>query len=172
MNAGMTLPEAMLSVAVLGILASLVMPPAQDSLARQRLEAASRQLGMGLERARARAEERGQPCGLSLGLQGWIAPTDGAGSLPACLGDNNEPLNTGIGIADALKLRHTFPAVLRISSNGLVLDGGTAVLSDSGTSLQRCLVMAPPLGIVRLGRYQGSIDGELNSSACLPDPTL
>lgn len=172
MNTGMTLPEAMLSVAVLGILAGLVMPPAHDRLARQRLEAASRQLGMGLERARARAEERGQPCGLSLSPQGWIAPADGAGNLPACLGDAAEPLNTGIGIADALKLRHTFPTVLRISGNGLVLDGGTAVLGEAGTSLQRCLVMAPPLGVVRLGRYQGPSDGDLNSSACLPDPTL
>lgn len=86
MTAGMTLPEAVLSVALLGILASLVMPAAHDGLARQRLESATRQLGMGLERARARAEAEGQPCGLSLSPQGWLAPADGAGSLPACLG--------------------------------------------------------------------------------------
>lgn len=170
MNMGMTLPEALVSVALLGILTSLAMPAAHDGLARQRLEAAGRQLGMGLERARAQAEQQGSPCGISLGPQGWSAPADNA--LPACLGEELEPLRTGIGIADDLKLRHTFPAVLRISANGLVLDGGTAVLSDSGTDLQRCLVMAPPLGVVRIGRYHGKTDAEPNSAACLPDPTL
>jgi hypothetical protein len=63
-----------------------------------------------------------------------------------------------------MQLVHNFPAVLRFSSNGLVLDGGTAVLTSSGTTLQRCLVMALPLGITRLGRYQ--------SGRCDPDPAL
>lgn len=54
-----------------------------------------------------------------------------------------------------VQLSHNFPAVLRFSRNGLVLDGGTAVLQASGTAVQRCLVMSPPLGITRVGRYLG-----------------
>ena len=60
-----------------------------------------------------------------------------------------------------LQLSHNFPDVLRFSSNGLVLDGGTAVLRAAGTSIQRCLVMSLPLGITRIGRYE--------AGQCLPD---
>jgi len=74
-----------------------------------------------------------------------------------------ESLKEPIAAGD-VRLNHNFPAVLRFSSNGLVLDGGTAVLQAAGTSLQRCLVMALPLGITRLGRYLGG--------RCEPDPSL
>lgn len=170
MTAGLTLPEALVSVALLGVLSSLALPSAQETLRRQQVESASRQLSTGLELARSRAEQTGQPCGLSLGAQGWEAPA--GGSLPACLNEQGAGLSTGIGIGDDVELRHTFPTMLRISGNGLVLDGGTAVLSGAGTSLQRCLVMAPPLGVVRQGRYQGAATSEPSSSACLPDPGL
>lgn len=170
MTAGLTLPEALIAVAVLGILSSLALPGAQESVRRQQVETASRQLSASLERARAQAEQTGQPCGLSLGSEGWQAPA--GGSLPACLDEEGPGLSPGIGIGHEIRLRHTFPSVLRIASNGLVLDGGTAVLSLAGTSLQRCLVMAPPLGVVRQGRYQGAATSEPSSSACLPDPGL
>ena len=48
---------------------------------------------------------------------------------------------------------HNFPATLRFTANGLAIDGGVVVLSKAGTGLRRCLVMALPLGLVRLGRY-------------------
>jgi hypothetical protein len=83
-------------------------------------------------------------------------------SLAPCL-QTLESLKEPIA-AGEVQLVHNFPAVLRFSSNGLVLDGGTAVLSSSGTTLQRCLVMALPLGITRLGRYR--------NGGCQPDPSL
>jgi hypothetical protein len=67
---------------------------------------------------------------------------------------------------------HTLPSVLRFSSNGLVLDGGTVVLSTTGTSRRRCLVMALPLGVVRLGRYAGDPSATPSSAACEVDPSL
>jgi prepilin-type N-terminal cleavage/methylation domain-containing protein len=169
MSAGMTLPEALISVAVLGVLASLSLPSAQETLARQRLEAASRTLGMELEQARSQAEKNGSACGLSLSPQGWAVPA--SSSLQACL-SSSSGLDTGIGISNDIQLIHTFPAVLRVSSNGLVLDGGTAVLRTGGTTMQRCLVMAPPLGVVRVGRYMGAAGAEPTSAACIPDPSL
>ena len=48
---------------------------------------------------------------------------------------------------------HNFPATLRFTANGLAIDGGVVVLSKAGTGLRRCLVLALPLGLVRLGRY-------------------
>jgi len=46
---------------------------------------------------------------------------------------------------------------LRFSANGLVLDGGTVLISASGGAVVRCLVMSLPLGITRLGRYSGGL---------------
>lgn len=165
---GLTLPEAMVALVILALLAGLALPSGVELLARQRLEAAGRRLGQGLEEAREAARRRGQPCALSLGASGWQpAATSG---LPSCL-EPREGLNEP-ALPGALELRHNFPGSLRFSRNGLVLDGGTAVLSTPGTALRRCLVLAPPLGVVRLGRYQGDPAAGLNSGACSPDPSL
>jgi hypothetical protein len=67
---------------------------------------------------------------------------------------------------------HNLPAVVRVSSTGLVLDGGTAVLGMRGTALRRCWVMALPLGIVRVGRYGGNPSQGLDSSLCVVDGSL
>jgi prepilin-type N-terminal cleavage/methylation domain-containing protein len=157
---GFSLAELLVGIAIVGLLAVLGWTGGSETLARQRLEAATRRLDQGIQRGRAEAQKLGRPCGLSLQPEGWAPPA--ASSLPPCL-QTLETLKEPIA-AGEVKLVHNFPAVLRFSSNGLVLDGGTAVLSASGTSLQRCLVMALPLGITRLGRYRGG--------TCEPDPSL
>ncbi len=152
-SAGLSLAELLVGVAVLGLLISLGWRGGMEALARQRLDAATRRLELGIERGRAEAQQHDQACGLSLVEEGWAPPQ--GGGLPACLPSREglmDPLVIAIG---EVQLNHNFPAVLRFSRNGLVLDGGTAVLAASGTSVQRCLVMSPPLGITRLGRYQG-----------------
>ena len=159
-SAGFSLAELLVAIAILGLLASLGWTGGSEVLARQRLEAATRRLDQGIQRGRAEAQKLGQPCGLSLQSEGWAPPA--AGSLLPCL-QTLERLQEPIA-AGQVQLTHNFPAVLRFSSNGLVLDGGTAVLSSAGTSLQRCLVMALPLGITRLGRY--------SAGRYEPDPSL
>jgi prepilin-type N-terminal cleavage/methylation domain-containing protein len=157
---GFSLAELLVGIAIVGLLAVLGWSGSRETLARQRLEAATRRLDQGIQRGRAEAQKRGQPCGLSLQPEGWAPPAQS--SLPPCLQTLDtlkEPIAAG-----EMQLVHNFPAVLRFSSNGLVLDGGTAVLTSSGTTLQRCLVMALPLGITRLGRYR--------SGRCDPDPAL
>lgn len=151
-SSGLSLAELLVGVAILGLLISLGWRGGTEVLARQRLDAATRRLEQGIERGRAEAQQHDQPCGLSLVEQGWAPPQ--GGGLPACLPTREglqDPLVMAIG---EVQLSHNFPAVLRFSRNGLVLDGGTAVLQASGTTLQSCLVMSPPLGITRVGRYQ------------------
>ena len=46
------------------------------------------------------------------------------------------------------------------------------VLTAQGTALRRCLVMALPLGVVRLGRYAKSPELTLEANACGVDASL
>ncbi|WP_398330820.1 GspH/FimT family pseudopilin [Vulcanococcus sp.] len=157
---GFSLAELLVGIAIVGLLAVLGWRGGSETLARQRLEAATRRLDQGIQRGRAEAQKLGRPCGVSLQPEGWAPPS--GSSLAPCL-QTLETIKEPIA-AGEVQLVHNFPAVLRFSSNGLVLDGGTAVLTSSGTTLQRCLVMALPLGITRLGRYQ--------SGRCDLDPAL
>ena len=157
---GFSLAELLVGISIVGLLAALGWSAGSETLARHRLEAATHLLDQGIHRGRAEAQKLGRPCGLSLQPEGWSSPS--ASSLPPCLQtlqSLKEPIAPG-----EVQLVHNFPDVLRFTRNGLVLDGGTAVLSASGTTLQRCLVMALPLGVTRLGRYR--------SGVCEPDPSL
>ena len=168
-NDGLTLPELLVAIAVLSILASLGCISGAETLARQRLENASRTLGQGIERARSSALRTSTACGMSLTTNGWEAAR--SGSLPPCLPDATPLQEPGFGDG-GLRVSHNMPSELRFSSNGLVLDGGTVVLTMRGTNLRRCLVMALPLGVVRVGRYGGDPVASPDSAACLPDPAL
>jgi len=163
-------------VAIVGLLVVLAFNAGGEAVARQRLEASARSLGQGIDMARREAIRRGQPCGLTLGLRGWQSPN--GGELASCYGSyepgQNFRDNSWSDASDlaGLELIHNLPAVVRFSSNGLVLDGGTVVLGARGTALRRCLVMALPLGIVRVGRYRGLPSQGPNSSLCEVDGSL
>lgn len=163
---GFSLPELLVALAVVGLLATLSIGAGQRSLALMRMESTSRRLALGLEQARQAAVGRGQPCALALGPSGWSEPT--GSSLPACGISAGAEEHPEAGV----HLRHNLPAALRFSSNGLVLDGGTVLISAAGIDLRRCLVLSLPLGVVRLGRYSGPVDGTPSSSACLADGAL
>lgn len=156
---GFTLPETLLALVLVGLLAQLGLSSASRDLADARLEGASRRVMVGLERGRDAALRLGQPCVLALTANGWQEPQ--GSSLPACDGAALD-LGEGLGGGPAVSLSHNLPAAVRFTSNGLIIDGGTVLLSTEGTDLVRCVVVALPLGITRLGR-QGP-------GGCLPDP--
>jgi prepilin-type N-terminal cleavage/methylation domain-containing protein len=166
-SSGMTLPELLLGVVLLGLIAAVAVGGTSRSLARLRVEAAARQLAVALEQARTAAESTGQPCALALDDGGWREAQAGEliGELPPC--PVAEPR-----LQEAVRLRHNLPGALRIASNGLVLDGGTVVIGAAGTDLQRCLVVALPLGVVRSGRSNAAPGAAPRSSDCVVDPSL
>jgi hypothetical protein len=157
----MTLAEQLLVVSLLAGLGCFGLAASQEQLQRQRVEAVAGELLAGIQLARAEAERRQQACGLSLDALGWQDPKDG--SLPACATALKH-------FSETVELRHSFPPTLRFSANGLVIDGGLVVLSQAGTGLRRCVVMALPLGIVRLGRYGADPAGSLTAAQCQPEP--
>ena len=141
----MTLTELMLGLSLLGLMGSVGLAQGSQVLLDQRLDSATRLLDQGLQRARREAQRRGAPCGLRLSPAGWTTPP--AAALPSCLAAP-QPLPERVAVA------HNFPELLRFTANGLVLDGGTAVLSAAAHPNQRCLVMGLPLGITRLGQFR------------------
>jgi type II secretory pathway pseudopilin PulG len=157
---GHSLPELLVAITLLGLLAVPALRAAGSSLAAQRVESLSRRVGLGLEQGRAAAQRSGRPCALALASEGWREPA--TGTLPGCAGV--EQLLSGEGSDAGVRLRHNLPAAVRFASNGLVLDGGTVVVGAAGTELERCTVISLPLGVVRIGRW---LEGE-----CRPDPSL
>ena len=176
MDRGYALAELLVGGVLVGLLSVGAFRGGGEAVARQRLEASARSLGQGIEAARREASKRGLPCGLSLGPGGWVPPS--GGELASCQGSQEPgPTTSENASSDAadlagFELVHNLPAVVRFSSNGFVLDGGTVVLGQRGTALRRCLVMALPLGIVRVGRYQGNPGQGLNSTLCAVDVSL
>jgi len=166
-SGGMTLPELLLAVVVLGLMVVAGVGGTSRSLARMRIEAAARQLAVGLEQARSHAEANGRPCALSLASSGWTMPGAAAtgSQLPGCQ-LSEATLRQGV------EVRHNLAAALRISSTGLVLDGGTVVLAAAGTDLQRCLVLSLPLGVVRFGQSKAAPGAAPRSADCVVDPLL
>ncbi|OUX71639.1 MAG: pilus assembly protein [Synechococcus sp. TMED90] len=166
---GFTLVEVMVVVAIVGISCSIGLVHAGADRDRLQLDAAARRLRLGLERARLSARRDQQACAVALMADGWVA-ADYA-SLPPCSGAALS-LQEGVGQAE-IKVHTNLPSVLRVSANGLLLDGGTTVLSHFRVSGSPCLVVSLPLGISRIGRYAGSplAGGDaLRSSQCLPLP--
>jgi len=150
---GYSLPELLLAVALLAILAAIALPSGQGALARMRVEAASRGVLLAIERERDRALRQGRSASLAV---------EGAGGLVEQLAAEH----------GGVELRHNLPAQLRFSANGLLIDGGTVVVAAAGTPLRRCVVWSLPLGVLRLGQYGADPGGALQAGQCRPDPTL
>ena len=135
------------------------------------MDVAARRLQLGLERARLFALSQRQPCGLRVSAGGWQKPL--VRELPACVSSRlslQEPF-----AAVPLTWQSNLPQLMRFAANGLTLDGGTVVLGSLHSPYRRCLVISLPLGVSRVGRYDGDpLDPAigLSSSRCLPDEAL
>jgi prepilin-type N-terminal cleavage/methylation domain-containing protein len=146
---GFTLQELLMAVSVLGLLLAIGGWTGRGLLATQRVEVAARELAMVIERQRDLALRHGRSRSLSV---------DGPGGL----------LEAAEVAGGRLDISHNLPLELRFTANGLLLDGGTVVVASAGTPLRRCLVMALPLGVLRLGRDEGS-GGAVSASTCVRD---
>ena len=156
-NPGFSLVELMVTVAVVGIIASLVIPDSVSERDRLQLDAAARRLQLGLERARLAARRAQQACGISLGSDAWEQPEQQhvPAALVSCSG-------VGLALQEAfeqgpIRVHTNLPEVIRVSANGLLLDGGTTVLSHERVASSLCLVLSLPLGVSRIGTYQGDL---------------
>ena len=146
---GFTLQELLVAVVVMGLLLAIGGWSGRGLLATQRVEVAARELAMVIERERDLALRHGRSRSLSV---------DGSGGL----------LEAAEVAGGRLEISHNLPLELRFTANGLLIDGGTVVVSSAGTELRRCLVMALPLGVLRLGRHTGA-GGGASAADCVRD---
>lgn len=158
---GFSLPELLVAVVVLGLLAGFTIVSGQRWLAEQRLEAAVRLVLAGLDQGRESAERSGRPCALALTEAGWHAPS--GGDYPSCL-EHNLSLQEAVGGGE-VQLQRQSSDILAFTSNGLVLianmlEEDTIRLSTVGTPLVRCVAVSSPLGISRVGVWR--------ESSCVP----
>lgn len=172
----------MVTITLVGVMAALALPRVFQTYSAGKLNAATDRLRAGLEEALSVVDAKtanGTPrfpsgrCSLRLGPEGWEAAT-GSVDLP-CLPEGKGAINDGIGLASTPTLRQTFPSELTINSRDNSVrasSDGMAVLSASDSSLQRCLVLDPVLGTVRLGKYEGGQTGALNLNDCVADASL
>ena len=160
---GFSLLELLVTVVIVGILATTALAQPGRDRERLALELGLRRLRTGLDRGRMAAERQAEPCGLALSQGGWQAPASGA--MASCRG-------AGMTLAELdsspLQLQSNLPEMLRFTANGLLLDGGLVVLSHPRVSHRLCMVIGLPLGITRSGIYQADPALALRSSHCRP----
>jgi prepilin-type N-terminal cleavage/methylation domain-containing protein len=160
---GFSLLELLVTVVIVGILASMALATPGRDRERLALEVGLRRLRTGLDRGRMAAQRQGEPCGLALSQRGWQAPT--SETLASCRG-------AGMALQELdsspLQLQSNLPEMLRFTANGLLLDGGLVVLTHPRVSQRLCLVIGLPLGITRSGIYQADPAIALKSSHCRP----
>jgi hypothetical protein len=164
-NPGLCQAELLLTAAILGLITALGWVHASQALGQQAVEATTRLVLEGVQKARAEAERTGLPCAMALGDQGWQdSPVAAVDPCRTALG----PVAAGV-FAPATRWRHNGPAAWRFTATGLVLDGGLVVVWAPGVTLRRCVVMALPLGVLRHGVYGADPEATLSSDACRPE---
>ena len=119
-------------------------------MARQRRDGAVQSLFHGLEVSRSGAVAKGKACAMALTASGWGEPLNS--SSPPCSGINDLTAN-----APGLRITSNMTQDLEIGPTGLLTGsvgaGGTVVVGHRDLSVERCFVIALPLGTVRTGVY-------------------
>ncbi len=164
-STGLCQAELLLTAAILGLIGALGWVHGSQALGQQAVEATTRLVLEGVQKARAEAERTGIPCAMALGERGWQdSPVAAADPCRTALG----PVAAGVA-GPATRWRHNGPDAWRFTATGLVLDGGLVVVWAPGVPLRRCVVMALPLGVLRQGVYGSDPEAALSSEACRPE---
>ncbi|TGG79885.1 MAG: prepilin-type cleavage/methylation domain-containing protein [Aphanocapsa feldmannii 288cV] len=163
-GAGMTVPELVMVLALIGVLVGLGFPAGLGLHHRAQLRGTIRRLALQLEQARREALGSGEPCGMSAMQTGWGRPAN----------PDLRPCRMALALEStaAVVVESNLPGDLIATPNGLLLGAGTMVASHPQMEEQWCLVVSIPLGTTRLGRYVGASDQSIKAKHCRPDAAI
>ena len=161
-NAGFTLIEMIVAIAILGVLAAIAGPNFLYSLQKAQLNDALLRLEGAIQETQQEAIRRGETCSLV------IQPGLSQSVTGNCLITGDRPLK-GVQVVHNQSLASS-PWTITFDYRGRnqnFNDKGTAVLSIPHSSVTpQCLVMSIGIGLHRMGSYEGDLSN-LRAGDCI-----
>lgn len=152
---GFTLIEMLVGIVMAGILAAIMAPSFVGMYARSRVNQSVLSVQGALLEGQRQAMRTSTPCNLTLN-------TTSSAVTGSCLATSSRPLNRVAMRASATAMRFDIKGAVAHTDGSAMSQPVTVVISAPNTSLQRCLVMSVPLGLIRTGFYSGSDTLEAN----------
>jgi prepilin-type N-terminal cleavage/methylation domain-containing protein len=146
---GFTLIEVLIVVVIIGILSAIATPSVLAHYAVTKLNNSLEILQSSLELSQAEAMKTSKSCTVNI--------PDGSGSeltttCSAGLSNNTFELDDEITVSSDLS---GTPKRVIYSFKGTTNADNTITLSSANTSLQKCLVISPVVGLIRTGNMEG-----------------
>jgi prepilin-type N-terminal cleavage/methylation domain-containing protein len=175
-QSGFTLIEALITISIMGICASIATPSFTNWLSNKKVEDVTAQIEGAIKEAQLESVKQSQACTLSIGVDITSTPTNCLTTGPRDLRklgirtlNNND---SGISISTA---NLGTPATLQFSYKGTIptLSGGAgtgviAIYQSTGAASRkmRCIAIASGIGIIRPGTYTGTTPGTPVVNSC------
>jgi prepilin-type N-terminal cleavage/methylation domain-containing protein len=175
-QSGFTLIEGLITIAVMGIFASIATPSFSAWLNNKKVEDVTAQIEGAIKEAQLESIKRSQSCTLNIDVDITSTPTNclttGARDLRKLGISTLSNNDSGISISTTTNLGT--PATLQFSYKGTIptLSGtGTGVITiyqstGSASRKMRCIAIASGIGIIRPGTYTGTTPSTPSASSC------
>lgn len=150
-NQGFTLVETLTVIIFIGILSAIAAPSLLGMLNRNKVTSALDEVQGALREAQREAMRKGQQCTVTLNS------TTGKVTGP-CLVTGDRTLPSGVILATNLTSATVLSSTVTFSFRGNTNDSIKIVLYSNDSNQQKnCLLISDGLGIMRTGKYSGSI---------------
>lgn len=169
-QSGITLLEVMITMIIVGILATLSIPNLTSMMAKSNMNQAFDILKATIQTTQRQAMGRSSSCTIQFLSNNIIQDntTYATGSPQACF-SNAQTVTSGstrqLQLSSGVKITTNLTSSsVTFDSKGLTLgtltgtanQAATIVLSMNGTQDKKCIVISPILGLIRAGSYTGS----------------
>jgi prepilin-type N-terminal cleavage/methylation domain-containing protein len=146
---GFTLLELMIVVVIVGILSAIAAPSVLSQQANAKLNNSLELLKTSLELSQAEAIKTSKTCEVNIPNGNRITTTCYIGTS-----NNITNLDQGINISSSGLVA---PQKISYSFRGVTTANATITLTSPNTSLQKCLVVSPVVGLIRTGNIRSGV---------------